>query len=146
RGRTDPRRTVRRDHAGAASPAPGAPPLPGLRRGDRPGPARPAPGRHHGPAHGRAVDHRPGRDPGRRLAPDLPHPAFGRERRMSRDLRPGGTLPATRYQVEVGPMRVCSALMADPSPIHYDAEFVARIGRGDRPINQGTLTIAYLVN
>lgn len=65
---------------------------------------------------------------------------------MSRDLRPGDTLPATRYQVEVGPMKVFSALMADPNPIHYDAEFVARIGRGDRPINQGTLTIAYLVN
>lgn len=65
---------------------------------------------------------------------------------MSRELRPGDVLPETRYQVEVGPMKVFSVLMADPNPIHFDPEFVARIGRGDRPINQGTLNIAYLLN
>lgn len=65
---------------------------------------------------------------------------------MSRELRPGDVLPETRFQVETGPMKVFSALMADPNPIHFDPEFVARIGRGDRPINQGTLNIAYLLN
>lgn len=43
-------------------------------------------------------------------------------------------------------MKVFSLLMADPNPIHFDAEFVAKIGRGDRPINQGTLNLAYLLN
>lgn len=65
---------------------------------------------------------------------------------MSRELRTGDVLPETRYRVEVGPMKVFSVLMADPNPIHFDPEFVARIGRGDRPINQGTLNIAYLLN
>lgn len=65
---------------------------------------------------------------------------------MSRELRPGDELPATRYNVEAGPMKTFSVLMADPNPIHFDADFVSRIGRGDRPINQGTLNMAYLLN
>lgn len=65
---------------------------------------------------------------------------------MSRELHTGDLLPETRYRVEVGPMKVFSVLMADPNPVHFDPEFVARIGRGDRPINQGTLNIAYLLN
>lgn len=65
---------------------------------------------------------------------------------MSRELHAGDLLPDTRYRVEAGPMKVFTVLMADPNPIHYDAEFVARVGRGDRPINQGTLNIAYLLN
>lgn len=65
---------------------------------------------------------------------------------MSRELRTGDVLPASRYRVEAGPMKVFSVLMADPNPIHFDPEFVGRIGRGDRPVNQGTLNIAYLLN
>lgn len=65
---------------------------------------------------------------------------------MSRELRAGDLLPPRRYRVDAGPMKVFSVLMADPNPIHFDPEFVARIGRGDRPINQGTLNLAYLLN
>jgi 3-hydroxybutyryl-CoA dehydratase len=65
---------------------------------------------------------------------------------MVRELRVGDVLPETRFPVETGPMKVFSLIMADPNPIHFDAAFVASIGRGDRTINQGTLNIAYVFN
>lgn len=65
---------------------------------------------------------------------------------MGRELRSGDVVPATTFHVDAGPMKVFSVIMADPNPIHFDPEFVYRIGRGDRPVNQGTLNMAYLVN
>ena len=43
-------------------------------------------------------------------------------------------------------MKVFSVLMADPNPIHFDAAFVRSLGLGERPLNQGTLTMGYAVN
>lgn len=65
---------------------------------------------------------------------------------MGRELREGDVVPPMAFRVEAGPMKVFSVIMADPNPIHFDPEFVARIGRGDRPVNQGTLNMAYLLN
>lgn len=43
------------------------------------------------------------------------------------------------------PMKTMAALLRDPSPIHFDAEVVRGLGLGERPINQGPMNIAYLI-
>jgi acyl dehydratase len=43
-------------------------------------------------------------------------------------------------------MKTMAALLDDPNPIHYDAELVRRLGYGDEPINQGTITMAFMMN
>ena len=45
-----------------------------------------------------------------------------------------------------GAMREWSVFLADPNPIHLDAEAVRAAGLGDRPINQGPANLAYLIN
>lgn len=43
-------------------------------------------------------------------------------------------------------MKTMAALLADPTPIHWDVEAVAALGLGERPINQGPLNMAYVMN
>ena len=43
-------------------------------------------------------------------------------------------------------MKTMAALLNDPNPIHYDAQLVARLGYGDKPINQGPITMSYMMN
>lgn len=43
-------------------------------------------------------------------------------------------------------MKTMAALLRDPNPIHFDLESVARLGLGDRPVNQGPIHFAYLMN
>jgi acyl dehydratase len=43
-------------------------------------------------------------------------------------------------------MKLMAALLRDPNPIHFDAESARRLGMGDRPVNQGPINHAYLVN
>ena len=65
---------------------------------------------------------------------------------MSRDLRPGDTLPETEFSVDAWRMKVFALLMADPNPVHFDPAYVRSLGQGDRPVNQGTLTAALPLN
>ena len=43
-------------------------------------------------------------------------------------------------------MREWSVFLADPNPIHLDAEVVKAKGLGDMRINQGPINVAYLMN
>lgn len=62
------------------------------------------------------------------------------------DLAPGDELPVRTLQVDVRDMRVFTLLMRDPNPLHFDPDAVRAAGLGDRPINQGTITMAYPLN
>jgi acyl dehydratase len=65
---------------------------------------------------------------------------------MSRTVEVGDTIPELEFEVSGEPMKVFSILMDDPNPIHYDPEFVRSLGRGEEPVNQGTITMGYLIN
>jgi acyl dehydratase len=43
-------------------------------------------------------------------------------------------------------MKLMSALMRDPNPIHFDPAAVSALGLGERTVNQGPATLSYLVN
>jgi acyl dehydratase len=59
----------------------------------------------------------------------------------------GMTLPEwTLESVDAGPMKVYAAIARDPNPIHWDRAEVAARGLGDRLINQGPLSLGYVVN
>jgi acyl dehydratase len=53
--------------------------------------------------------------------------------------------PLTIDPVRAGPMKVIAALQDDPNPIHWDAAAAARAGLGERVINQGPITISWLL-
>jgi 3-hydroxybutyryl-CoA dehydratase len=65
---------------------------------------------------------------------------------MTAAVRVGDTIPELEFVVSAEPMKVFSILMDDPNPIHYDREFVRSLGRGEEPVNQGTITMGYLLN
>lgn len=43
-------------------------------------------------------------------------------------------------------MKTMAALLRDPNPIHFDLDVVRALGMGDRPVNQGPIHFAYLLN
>ena len=55
----------------------------------------------------------------------------------------GDRLPERRFAVSANGMKVFSVLMRDPNPVHFDPAFVRALGLGDRPVNQGTITMGY---
>jgi 3-hydroxybutyryl-CoA dehydratase len=55
----------------------------------------------------------------------------------------GDRLPERRFVVSANGMKVFSVLMRDPNPVHFDPAFVRALGLGDRPVNQGTITMGY---
>ena len=61
-------------------------------------------------------------------------------------MRPGDALPEQAVVADAQSMRVLTLIMHDPNPIHYDASAVQAVGLGERPINQGTLNMAYALN
>lgn len=65
---------------------------------------------------------------------------------MSAEVKVGDKIPELSFDVSPEPMKVFSVLMDDPNPIHYDPDFVRSLGRGEQPVNQGTITIGYLIN
>jgi acyl dehydratase len=65
---------------------------------------------------------------------------------MPADVAVGDRIPGLEFHVRAEPMKVFSVLMRDPNPIHFDPEFVASLGLGDSPVNQGTITMGYLLN
>lgn len=59
----------------------------------------------------------------------------------------GDLLPAWRIEsVSPDNMRRLAEVLRDPNPIHLDPAAVARLGLGDRVINQGPANLAYIVN
>lgn len=53
------------------------------------------------------------------------------------------------FEVESVPaeaMKTVAALLHDPNPIHFDVPAVLALGMGDRPVNQGTTNMAYVLN
>jgi acyl dehydratase len=62
-------------------------------------------------------------------------------------LRVGDELPAFVVEsVDAQRMKTMAALLDDPNPIHFDVELNKRIGYGDKPINQGPITMSYMMN
>lgn len=63
------------------------------------------------------------------------------------DVRVGALVPEWRVSaVSAEKMKTTAALLADPNPIHWDIGVVQALGMGDRPINQGPLNMAYVLN
>jgi 3-hydroxybutyryl-CoA dehydratase len=59
----------------------------------------------------------------------------------------GDTLPPfTIESVSPEAMKQWAVFLADPNPIHLDAEVVKAKGLGDRVINQGPINVAYMMN
>jgi acyl dehydratase len=59
----------------------------------------------------------------------------------------GDTLPPfTIESVSPEAMKEWAVFLADPNPIHLDAEVVKAKGLGDRVINQGPINVAYMMN
>lgn len=58
----------------------------------------------------------------------------------------GDTIPALELTVDGPSMKLLAAIMHDPNPLHYDPEAVRAAGLGDKPINQGTINMAYPIN
>lgn len=56
-------------------------------------------------------------------------------------------IPAREFgPVSTEKMKTMAAILQDPNPIHWDVEVVRQLGMGDRPVNQGPINMAYLVN
>ncbi len=55
---------------------------------------------------------------------------------------PGWTLE----HVDAARMKTLALLLADPNPIHLDADAARRLGVADRPVNQGPSTMAMAAN
>lgn len=59
----------------------------------------------------------------------------------------GTPLPEwTLDAVDPASMKVYAAIARDPNPIHWDRGAVAKRGLGERLINQGPLSLGYVVN
>ena len=43
-------------------------------------------------------------------------------------------------------MRTMAAILRDPYPVHWDRRIVAKMGLGERTINQGPLGLSYMIN
>ena len=62
-------------------------------------------------------------------------------------MTPGTAIPDwTLESVDPQPMKVYAAIARDPNPIHWDRAEVAARGLGDRLINQGPLSLGYVIN
>jgi len=56
----------------------------------------------------------------------------------------GTQIPAFAVEVSGEHIRMLALLLHDPNPIHFDLAAVAAAGLGDREVNQGGATMAYL--
>ncbi|KID30177.1 acyl dehydratase [Prauserella sp. Am3] len=66
---------------------------------------------------------------------------------MSGGIEPGTRLPDWDVPaVDAGRMKTTAALLRDPTPIHWDPAVLRELGMGERPINQGPLNMAYVMN
>lgn len=59
----------------------------------------------------------------------------------------GDELPSFVIErVDTEAMKRWAVFLADPNPIHLDAEVVKAKGLGDKVINQGPINVAYMMN
>jgi acyl dehydratase len=59
----------------------------------------------------------------------------------------GSSLPSlTITAVRADDIKVVALILRDPNPIHFDLDAIAAAGLGDRPVNQGGSTMAYVMN
>jgi acyl dehydratase len=58
---------------------------------------------------------------------------------------PGSALPTRTLRVDADHIRLMALILRDPNPIHYDPGAPAAAGLGDREVNQGGTTMAYLL-
>lgn len=59
----------------------------------------------------------------------------------------GSLLPTLAVEhIEPDQIRLVALLLRDPNPIHFDLDAVAAAGLGDREVNQGGATMAYVLN
>lgn len=59
----------------------------------------------------------------------------------------GDSLPSLRIEsISADNMRQLADVLRDPNPIHLDPAAVAKLGLGDRVINQGPANLAYIIN
>lgn len=59
----------------------------------------------------------------------------------------GDALPGLRVdEVSADRIKIMALILRDPNPIHFDLDAVAAAGLGDREVNQGGVTMAYVIN
>jgi acyl dehydratase len=52
----------------------------------------------------------------------------------------------TMDDVDPNRMKTMAAILRDPYPVHWDRSSVAKLGLGERVINQGPLNLSYITN
>ncbi|BAH52912.1 MaoC family dehydratase [Rhodococcus opacus] len=63
------------------------------------------------------------------------------------EITPGYTIPSFVVDpVDGEHIRQIALILDDPNPIHFDLHAVAAAGMGDREINQGGSTMAYIID
>lgn len=63
------------------------------------------------------------------------------------DVRVGTRLPERRITgVSADHIKIMALVMRDSNPIHFDVDAVAKAGLGDREVNQGGATMAYVLD
>ncbi|WP_202796381.1 MULTISPECIES: MaoC/PaaZ C-terminal domain-containing protein [unclassified Pseudonocardia] len=48
--------------------------------------------------------------------------------------------------MEADKIKIMALVLRDPNPIHFDLDAVRSAGLGDREVNQGGVTMAYVIN
>jgi acyl dehydratase len=63
------------------------------------------------------------------------------------NVQPGDQIPSWHMpSVLASRMQTMAAILRDPNPVHWDRRVVAKLGYGERTINQGPLGLSYMVN
>lgn len=63
------------------------------------------------------------------------------------EIAPGSTIPSFVVDpVDGEHIRQIALILDDPNPIHFDLDAVVAAGMGDREINQGGSTMAYIID
>lgn len=66
---------------------------------------------------------------------------------LTTEPRIGDDLPVFRVDsVDADKIRIMALIFQDPNPIHFDLDAVRNAGLGDRFVNQGGVTMAYIIN
>ena len=61
--------------------------------------------------------------------------------------RVGDPIPGwTMESVSAARMRTVAAILRDPNPVHWDRATTARLGLGDRVVNQSPINLSYIQN
>jgi acyl dehydratase len=59
----------------------------------------------------------------------------------------GDELPGLRVDdVSADHIKIMALILRDPNPIHFDLDAVSSAGLGDREVNQGGVTLGYVIN